>query len=196
MNKGLIIKVLIGLSIIFFIFFFYFKVVKEEEKVSIIEEPVVENLDTTTNIISDVNYSSKDAKGNEYILYASQGQVDINDSKIIFLTKVEASINMLDGEKIKIKSDYGKYNIDNNDTIFSKNVSINYRFNEINSDYVDFSLIRNSLIISKNVVYSDQKNILKADVVEIDVISKNTKIFMYDEKKKVKIKSKNIYGDN
>tara|TARA_B100000242_G_scaffold26245_1_gene15977 strand:+ start:169 stop:759 length:591 start_codon:yes stop_codon:yes gene_type:complete len=196
MNKGLIIKVLIGFFIIFFIFFFYFKFAKEGKKVSIEEQPVVENLDTTTNIINDVNYSSKDAKGNEYILYASQGQIDINNSKIIFLTKVKASINMFDGEKIKIKSDYGKYNIDNNDTIFSKNVSINYRVNEINSDYVDFSLIRNSLIISKNVVYSNQKNSLKADVVEIDIMSKNSRIFMHDEKKKVKIKSINIYGNN
>ena len=196
MNKSLIIKVLIGLFIIFFIFFFYLKFTKEEKKVSIEEQLVVENLDSTTNIINDVNYSSKDAKGNEYILYASQGQIDINNSKIIFLTKVKASVNMFDGEKIKIKSDYGKYNIDNNDTIFSKNVSINYRVNEINSDYVDFSLIRNSLIISKNVVYSNQKNILKADVVEIDIMSKNNKKFMYDEKKKIKIKSINIYGNN
>ena len=33
---------------------------------------------------------------------------------------------MFDGEKIKIKSDYGKYNIDNNDTIFSASNSNNY----------------------------------------------------------------------
>ena len=163
---------------------------------SLSEQSVVEDSVTTTNIINDVNYSSKDAKGNEYILYASQGQVDINNSKIIFLTNVKTNINMVDGQTIKIKSDYGKYNIDNNDTIFSKNVFINYKSDEINSDYVDFSLVRNSLIISKNVVYSNQKNTLKADVVEIDIISKNTKIFMHDEKKKVKIKSINIYGNN
>ena len=103
---------------------------------------------------------------------------------------------MVDGQKIIIRSDFGKYNIDNNDTIFSKNVSITYKSNEIKSDYLDFSLIRNSLIISKNVVYSNQENTLKADVVEIDIMSKNTKIFMYDEKKKVNIKSSNIYGNN
>ena len=196
MTKSLTIKVLIGLFIIPVVYFFYLKLVKKEEKVSLSEQSVVEDSVTTTNIINDVNYSSKDANGNEYILYASQGQVDINNSKIIFLTNVKANINMVDGQTIKIKSDYGKYNIDNNDTIFSKNVFINYRSDEINSDYVDFSLIRNSLIISKNVVYSNQKNTLKADVVEIDIISKNTKIFMYDKKKKVKIKSINIYGNN
>ena len=196
MTKSLTIKVLIGLFIIPVVYFFYLKLVKKEEKVSLSEQSVVEDSVTTTNIINDVNYSSKDANGNEYILYASQGQVDINNSKIIFLTNVKANINMVDGQTIKIKSNYGKYNIDNNDTIFSKNVFINYRSDEINSDYVDFSLIRNSLIISKNVVYSNQKNTLKADVVEIDIISKNTKIFMYDKKKKVKIKSINIYGNN
>ena len=196
MTKSLTIKVLIGLFIIPVVYFFYLKLVKKEEKVSLSEQSVVEDSVTTTNIINDVNYSSKDANGNEYILYASQGQVDINNSKIIFLTNVKTNINMVDGQTIKIKSDYGKYNIDNNDTIFSKNVFINYKSDEINSDYVDFSLIRNSLIISKNVVYSNQKNTLKADVVEIDIISKNTKIFMYDKKKKVKIKSINIYGNN
>ena len=45
---------------------------------------------------------------------------------------------MVDGQKIIIRSDFGKYNIDNNDTIFSKNVSITYKSNEIKSDYLDF----------------------------------------------------------
>ena len=54
------------------------------------EQSVVEDLNSATNIINDVNYSSKDEKGNEYILYASQGQIDVNNSKIIFLTKVNA----------------------------------------------------------------------------------------------------------
>ena len=47
------------------------------------------------------------------------------------------------------------------------------------------------MIISKNVVYNNQENILKADVVEIDIKTKDTKIFMYEDKKKVKIQSKN-----
>ena len=61
---------------------------------------------------------------------------------------------------------------------------------------MDFSLNNNSLIISKNVVYSNQKNLLKADALEIDIETKNTKIFMYEEEKKVKIKSLNNYGNN
>ena len=74
-------------------------------------------------------------------------------------------------------------------SIFSENVLIEYEDNKIQGNYVDFSLIRNSLIISKNVVYLNQKNLLRADVVEINISTKDAKIFMYEEEKKVKIKS-------
>ena len=47
------------------------------------------------------------------------------------------------------------------------------------------------MIISKDVVYNNLKNTLKADVIEINIKTKDTKIFMYEKEKKVKIKSKN-----
>ena len=196
MSRRLITNILF---IIFFIssaFFTYYKFFKQQKKISGIEKINVEDTINSTNIIQDVNYSSQDVKGNEYILYASEGQIDLDNNKIIFLTKVRAKIKMIDGDLIEIQSNFGKYNIDNYDTIFSKKVKINYRDNEIKGDYVDFSLNNNSLIISKNVVYSNQKNLLKADALEIDIETKNTKIFMYEKEKKVKIKSLNNYGNN
>ena len=47
------------------------------------------------------------------------------------------------------------------------------------------------MIISKNVIYTNLENILKADVIEINIKTKDTKIFMYEENKKVNIKNKN-----
>ena len=47
------------------------------------------------------------------------------------------------------------------------------------------------MTISKNVIYSNPENILKADVMEMDVKTKDTKIFMCEEKNDVNIKSKN-----
>ena len=47
------------------------------------------------------------------------------------------------------------------------------------------------MIISKNVIYTNLENILKADVIEINLKTKDTKIFMYENEKKVNIKSKN-----
>ena len=196
MIKGLLFRISLGFFVVGLIFIFYSKFIKKDKKISEIEPPNIEDIESSTNIIQDVNYTSKDVKGNEYILYASEGQIDLDNNRIIFLTGVKASIKTIDEEMIKIRSDFGKYNIDNYDTIFSKNVKINYMENEINGNYVDFSLNKNLLIISKNVVYSNQKNLLKADVVEINIENKNTKIFMYEKKKKVKIKSINNYGNN
>ena len=91
---------------------------------------------------------------------------------------------------MEITSEYGKYNSNNFDTIFSKNVIINYLENKITGEYLDFSIQRNSMIISRNVIYTNLENILKADVIEINISNKDTKIFMYKNNKKVKIKSK------
>ena len=99
-------------------------------------------------------------------------------------------IELSNSNNIKIFSDYGKYNSSNFDTIFSKNVTVNYIDNKITGEYLDFSLKRGNMIISKNVVYSNKENILKADVIDINIETKDTKIFMLDIKDKVNIKSK------
>ena len=144
-----------------------------------------------SNIIENVNYSTKDSGGNEYIINATQGEIDFSNPNIIFLINVKALIKLKDSENITIISDYGKYNSENFDTIFSKNVIINYLDNRITGNYLDFSLERNSMIVSKKVVYTNLENILKADVIKVDIKTKDTKIFMYEKEKKVNIKSKN-----
>ena len=102
-----------------------------------------------------------------------------------------ALINLKNSNNIKITSNFGKYNSSNYDTIFSKNVVIDYLDNNIKGNYLDFSFGRNLMIISKNVVYSNSENILKSDVIEINIETKDTKIFMHEEDKKVNLKSKN-----
>ena len=96
-------------------------------------------------------------------------------------------IKLENSENIEITSKYGKYNISNNDTIFSKNVLIKYLENKIKSEYLDFSIVRDTMIVTKNVVYSNANNVMKADVIEMNLSSKNIKIFMHLDKKKVKI---------
>ena len=141
-----------------------------------------------SNIIKDLNYTSRDLRGNEYSLNAKEGEIDLDNSDIIFLTDVTANIKLAENsELILITSDYGKYNTINYDTIFSKNVKIDYIDNIITGDYLDFSMLNNLLIISRNVVYKNLENTMKADVLEFDIKTKNTKIYMYDSKKQVVI---------
>ena len=173
----------------FFIYLNYFQKEKKNQNVKI---KVEEESLTNSNIIKDIEYSSKDLKGNEYIIFADEGEIDINNSDIIFLKNVKAFINLVKKkERITIVSDFGKYNTINYDTIFSQNVKIQYQNNIIDGGYLDFSMKKNLLIISKNVVYTNTTNILKADVVEVDTITKDTKIFMHNSKDKVNIESIN-----
>ena len=183
-------------NIIFFliIFFLIFSLIlylkySKEESVTKIEEEVLEE-PYKSNIMEDVSYSSKDAKGNEYIVNASKGEIDYDRPNIIYLTNVRAFIKLTNSNDVTITSDFGKYNTNNFDTIFSKNVEINYLDNKITGEYLDFSIGRNSMIISRKVVYTNLENILKADVIEINVTTKDTKIFMYKDNQKVNIKSK------
>ena len=149
----------------------------------------IEERNYSSNIINGVNYSSQDTRGNQYIINAAKGEIDIRETNVIFLTDVKAEIKLKNSENITIVSKYGKYNIDNYDTIFSKNVIIQYLDNQILGEYADFSLIRNNMIISKNVVYTNLENILKSDAISINIETKDTKIFMYEKDKKVNIQS-------
>ena len=189
-------KIVIFILIIIFtsIFYIYSKISKKKTEV-IQETDISEETTYNSNIIKDVNYSSRDSDGNEYQITAIQGEIDYSNSSILFLTGVKAFIKIKWSEDIKISSDYGKYNTDNYDTIFSKNVIINYLDNKILGEYLDFSLQRNSMIITKDVTYSNLKNILKADVIEMNLKTKDTKIFMYENEKKINIKSKNWNGN-
>ena len=56
----------------------------------------------TSNTIKDVSYLSKDTKGNEYIINASTGEIDINNSDVIYLTNVKAEINLENSNKVAV----------------------------------------------------------------------------------------------
>ena len=197
-------KIILFSSIAIFFFslllFLYFKLSFDKriiEKKKTTELTKIENLEkidekiVSSNIIEDVSYSAKDIKGNEYFLKADEGTIDQNDSNYIFLKSVNAIINLEDYKSIEISSDFGKYDINNYDTIFSKNVIISYLDNKITGEYLDFSLENNLMMISRNVILKNNESSLKADVVELELDTKNMKIFMYEENKRINIKAPN-----
>ena len=193
MTKNKILKVFVIIFIIIFsILVIYFKYLKSNKTITKKNLDISEKNFVNSNIIKDIKYASIDLQGNEYIILAEEGEIDLNNSDIIFLKNVSAFIKIFKNkETIKISSNYGKYNTSSYDTIFSKNVIIDYINNKITSNYLDFSMINNLLIISKNVVYTNQENILKADVIKINTITKDTKIFMHNSKDRVSIEGLN-----
>ena len=199
MRKKIILGISFIMAIFFLTYFFYSKSSYKEnllkiKKVELIEKKNIELTEEkieNANVIQDVSYSAKDTKGNEYFLKASEGTIDQNQSNFIFLKSVKGVINLKNYELIEISSNFGKYNINNYDTIFSKNVIITYLDNKIEGDYLDFSLDKKIMIVSKDVIIKNNKNSLSADVIEIDIKTKDLKIFMYEEDKKVNFKTLN-----
>ena len=195
MNVKNIAKILLFFIFIIIIFYFIYNKFHKANNNIKISSPEVSSDDTSlsynSNIIEDVNYKSTDPDGNQYIINAKIGEIDYSVPNILFLTDVNALIKLKNSDNIIITSDFGKYNSNNFDTIFSKNVLITYLDNKIKANYLDFSLERNLMIITGEVIYNNVENILEADVVEINIKTKDTKIFMYENKKKVNIRSIN-----
>ena len=193
MKKKIVVLILIFILTIVGIF--YFTNSKKNKVLKIDKKETIED-SYTSNIIENVEYLSRDASGNEYIIRAKKGEIDLNNNDIIFLTNVSAVIKLNSSKEILIFANFGKYNINNFDTIFSKNVIINYSDKKINSEYLDFSIKRNSMIITKNVIYIDTENTLKTDVVEIDLKTKKANFYMYDRNKKINIINQKSNGNN
>ena len=195
MRIGKIGKLFLIIFLLLIIFFtFYLNSPRKDKTVQTetvqTETEIADELKYNSNIIENVKYTSTDADGNKYTITAIQGEIDYTNPNILYLTKVSGLIELKDSDDIKITSDYGKYNSQNFDTIFSKNVIINYLDNKITGEYLDFSLEKNLLIVSRKIIFTNLENILKADAIQMNIKTKDTKIFMYEEEKKVNIKNK------
>ena len=74
---------------------------KKKKKTPLKEEKKIEEESTyNSNKIQDKNYTSKDLKGNKYTILADEGEIDLNNSDIIYLTGVSARIEIKDKNEV------------------------------------------------------------------------------------------------
>ena len=163
----------------------YFNTKQKNSTENIILEKVDDNQNNSSTYIDNIDYVSSDASGNKYQITAEQAEIKVENSNVMFLKKVTAYIFVKDSDVVKITSDFGKYNSKNYDTIFYENVIIIYPDHKITGEYLAFSFLNNLGIISKNVIYDGVKKNLFADKIEMNLTTKDTKIFMNDNTKKV-----------
>lgn len=174
--------------VIFHLLKFFQKTKHVEKKFSSEKEIILEN---DSNFIKDVSYKAKDINGNEYIINAKEGKTNQINNEIIFLKYINAIIILKDGERIYIYSNYAEYNILNYNTVFNEDVMVNYLDNEIKGDYLEFSSEKNLLFMEKNIFFKNSDSIIKADAIEINIKSKDSKIYMYNNNKKINIQKFN-----
>ena len=197
MHKSIIqLSLILIICILSYIFYKFFINTPASEKIS------PKNIDLTfeqkdTKKISDVKnkdseienltYFSEDLAGNQYSIKAqSASSENQNNNNLLF--GVSAEINFINKEKLVINSKFAEYNQLNNNTMFKENVNITYLIYKINSDVVILNFENNMIEVYGNIVFKSDNNILYADKVTLNMITKNLKILMNDEKDDILVK--------
>jgi len=198
MNNKTIFQVFLILFVLFLIIFFYINYFykKDTELVSNQDEirstNFSESSDTTT--IKEILYESYDNEGNKFTIKSKSGTFDEKKKDEINMINVEAKIDLANGTFIRLVSDTAKYNSSNSNTKFIKNVRLGYLEHKINSDNINVIFTESKIEAYNNLIYRNSDIKLSADKVELDLITKNTKIFMFDNSKVKIIKEYN--GNN
>ena len=193
MKKKTLLHLLI-LIVIIVIFIFFYKNSNQNKKANISiklnNQSKIINSDNS-NLISNLKYVVEGEDGISYTITSEIGELSVEQPNLILMRRVLAVIKNDYGKPLKITADNAIYNNINHDTQFYDNVLMTYQEQVINSDNFDLVFIKNLATIKNNVVYKDQNTKLFADKVEINILTKNSKIFMYDKQKKIKIISIN-----
>lgn len=193
MKKKTLLQLLI-LIVIIAIFIFFYKNSNQNKKanvsIKLSNQSEIINSDNS-NLISNLKYVVEGEDGISYTITSEIGELSVEQPNLILMRKVLAVIKNDYGKPLKITSDNAIYNNINHDTQFYDNVLMTYQEQVINSDNFDLVFIKNLATIKNNVVYKDLNTKLFADKVEINILTKNSKIFMYDKQKKIKIISIN-----
>ena len=141
----------------------------------------------TSNILNNITYENFDVEGNRYQISASTGEIKDLNSDIIYMSDVVALIFLKDLGTVKIVSKNAIFNSLSFNSNFYDNVQLNYLEHQLNGEKLDLKFNENLLILKEKVLYQSLGTKLFADAISIDLITKNSKIFMNDDEKKIKI---------
>ena len=188
MLKKTFLQIALFSLIIFLTYIFFYTYLKKDDK--IVERESTDKI-PKTDAINDIEYLSKDDDGNTYIIKAKNGIIDNENQDLIHLKDVKAEINFDLNKKIFITAKQATYNNDNFNTMFSDNVRLSLDYHNLECNNIDLIFSENYAKLFGNVKYMNNFTKLLADQIEVDLISRKTKISMYDTNNKVKIKHKN-----
>ena len=168
-------------------YYYFYKNNKTNANVNKINNNKISINKNFSNLIKNISYASTDNLGNKFIIKSETGEISIDNPSIVYMTNVEAIINLINSDPIIIKANHAKYNKINYETNFKEDILLTYQAHRITSQNLDLSFENNLATIYNKIVYDNNNVKISADILEIDLITKNSKIFMDNEYKKIKI---------
>ena len=143
------------------------------------------------NVLKDAVYENFNNEGNKYKIYADISEFKELNSKKIFMKGVRAIINLDSKSFLTISSEEAIFDNESLETQFSKNVVLDYLDHNIKGGSLELLFDKNLITMQDQIIYRNIDTELIADKIIIDLITKNSKIVMNDEKNKIKILNKN-----
>ena len=183
MKRKIILQAALFLVLLIIIFFFYYEYFFLKKETLNLDNQNIEVTSSSNNLIKNLEYLSTDKTGNKYLITAEYGEISIAEEGIILMTNVRAQIDVFKRDTVFLTSDFAKYNTISLDTNFNKSVILQYTGHEITSENIDLYFKDHFASVYNNIVYKSSTNELFADKLEIDLLTKDSKIFMYGKKK-------------
>jgi len=135
------------------------------------------------NILTEVEYVTKDNKGNKYQIFAKSAKTSSIDKDVLNLNEVRGIITSDIRSTIYIVSDFAKYNSVDLNSKFYNNVIINFEDKQIDCDNFTMNMNTNLAKAYGNVVVTDPKSIMHAGIITLDIKTKDININPETEKK-------------
>ena len=168
------------------------KLIKEENKHDeSLKNSSIDNDNSTSNVLRNMVYENFDNRGNRYEIYADTSEFKDLNTKKIFMKGVRAKINLDNMNFITISSEEAIFDNESLTTNFSKNVILDYLNHNIKSESLELLFDKNLIIMKDQIIYKNIDTELVADQIIIDLITKDSKIFMNDKNRKIKILNEN-----
>ncbi len=142
------------------------------------------------NVMENLEYKSSDKSGNNYIIKAKKGKVNLEKENLLILEDVYGEIKLVGKSTIYIYSNFAQYNRNNFDTRFYQNVLVSFEDKRFNCDNLDLFFKDNFGSMYNNIVFVDENTQINADQVNMNLLNGDINIKMFQEEKKIKILKK------
>ena len=142
------------------------------------------------NVMENLEYKSSDKSGNNYIIKAKKGKINLEKENLLILEDVYGEIKLVGKSTIYIYSNFAQYNRNNFDTNFYQNVLVNFEDKKFNCDNLDLFFKDNFGSMYNNIVFVDENTQINADQVNMNLLNGDINIKMFQEEKKIKILKK------
>jgi len=185
-KKLQIFLLIIGTFLILITYFYYPNIDKNR---SLVEREIQDALpqvseDEDVTLFESLEYQGYYDLDKKFVVKSKKAEINKNEPDIVLMNNMHVILYLKDGRVINIYSDKGKYNKENYDCFFERNVRATDGETEIFSDNLDLLGNESAVKIYNNVsINNPTGSSLYADKIDYDFEKKHFKISMFEDKR-------------